>query len=102
MPLVRAAARAASMRASRRWPLPWRVPAERRLLADSLEAGATPAQAASCPAVGHRDITTPNSAIILFALSSLNLGIVLSSLAAVSKETKHTTNHAVRFFNLSS
>ncbi len=59
---------AASMSARCSQVEPCRVPAGRRLPADSWLAGATPAQAQRCPGVGNRVMSTPISAIITSAV----------------------------------
>src|SRR6266498_2152400 len=76
---VREAARAASMRIEQRWVLPLRRRPERRLPADSLLPGASPAQAARCLAVGNRDMSTPISEITTLATRSPIPGMVINS-----------------------
>ncbi len=54
-------------------------PGRRRLPADSCIAGATPAQAARCAAVGNRDMSAPVSAMITCATFGPTPGMVCSS-----------------------
>jgi hypothetical protein len=58
-------------------PVP--LPSGVRLPADSCIAGAKPAQAARCPAVGNRDMSAPVSATITCATVSPTPGIVCNN-----------------------
>src|SRR6266498_3239925 len=67
------------MRIEQRWVLPLRRRPERRLPADSLLPGASPAQAARCLAVGNRAMSTPISETTTLATRSPIPGMVINS-----------------------
>jgi len=82
VPFVRVAAQEASTKAVRSALLPLVVWPLLRLPADSLLPGHTPAQLATCLAEGKRPISTPISAMIVWAVRSPTPGILSRSSTA--------------------